>query len=288
MLHLCAALLLLLALVPMAWAAGGRSMRVVVQGALPFDQAELERALSLRIPVMRLPGQGELPSALVRALPPHRAVIIVGTSRRFVSLKDLAGGDAARIVALLILDLTSNLQIQSRPQGKEPVPQEPPPPVTSDFIYVGISPRLSLGARQWAPAFEPTVDLAVKVSRLFLVFVEGGFTWTSAGDGDKKLTLMEVPVRVGAGLRYRWFEARLGGVLRPYWISGAGNDSGVLAGAGVGLHFRRSLTDWLAGYLALGLDLLTPRKEFRVDGANVITTSWALPWVGLGAGWQGG
>ena len=288
MLQLCAAVLLLFALVPLARAAEDHVIRVTCHGALPFGQDALVRALKLRLPLMRLPGDGGLPPALVRALPPHRAVIIVGTSRRFVSFEDLAGPAAARIVALLILDLASNLQKLSDSGVEEPLPEAPAPASTTDFFYLGISPRLSLGARQWAPAFEPTVDLAVKVSRLFLIFVEGGFTWTTAGDGDTKLTLMEVPVRVGAGLRYRWFEARLGGVLRPYWVSGAGDDSGVLAGGGVGLHFRRPLTSWLAGYVALGLDLLTPRKEFRVNGVNVMTTSWALPWVGLGAGWQGG
>lgn len=287
MLQPCAALLLLFALVPLARAADDRAIRVTCHGALPFGQDALVRALRLRLPLMRLPGSGELPPALVRALPPHRAVIIVGTSRRFISLKELSSGDAARVVALLILDQASNLKTGDAPLAPEPVQPSPDPPAASDFIYVGFSPRLTLGVGEWAPAFEPTVDLAVKVSRLFLVYMEAGFTWTSAGEGDKELTLMEVPVRVGAGLRHRWFEARLGGVLRPYWVSGAGDDSGVLAGAGVGLHFRRSLTNWLAGYVALGVDLLTPRKEFRVDGEAVMTTSWALPWIGLGAGWQG-
>jgi len=293
MVHLCAALLLLLVLVPVAVAAEGRSIQVTCQGPLSFSQAELERALRLRLPLMRLPAQGELPAATVQALPPHRAVIVVGgaggTSRRFVSLKDLSGADAARIVALLILDQAANLsrspERESTSTLEEPIPGLPAP---SDFIYVGISPRLSLGVREWAPAFGPTVDVAVRVYSLLLAFVEAGFTWTTAGDGEEELTLYEVPVRAGLGLRYRFFEARLGAVIRPYWVTGAGDDSGVLAGGSLGLHFRRVLTGWLTGYVAAGVDLLTPRKDFRVDGETVMTTSWAVPWVGLGAGWQGG
>lgn len=284
MAHFCAALLFVCLLASVARAAEPRSLRVTSTGDLPFSQADLKMALKLRIPLVKFAKDGLLPVAEVRAMPGGRAVITVGDARRSVSLAGLTGPDAARIVALLILDLASTIQSADDAEQAKPAPPAPP----SDRVTVAISPRLSLGARQWAAAFEPNLDLAVKVSRLFLLHVEAGFTWTVAGDGAAKLTLLEVPVRAGAGLRYRWFEARVGLALRPYWVSGAGEDSGALVGATVGLYFRRLFSRWLVAYAAVGVDLFSRRKTFRVDGDTVMTTGHAVPWLGLGAGWQGG
>ena len=145
-----------------------------------------------------------------------------------------------------------------------------------------------MGVSQWSPALEPTVDFNVKVSRHFRVYLEAGLTWAGGGEGERELTLVEIPLRAGAAFRYAWFEVRAGAALRPYFVSGAGDDQGVLAGGGLGLYFRRVFTRWLTGYAAVGVDLFHERKEFRVGGETVLTTGWAVPWLGLGAGWQGG
>ena len=285
MLQLCIVLLLCLALAGLALAADSHAVRVSCQGALPFDRETLQRAVDLRVPLLRLPKGPRATRAEVLGRDAGEAIIMVGGSSRTVSLRGLSGKDAARIVALLVLDLASNLRESN-------VPAEPKPPAVapapSDRVAVSLSPRLAVGAREWSASFEPTVDLAVKVSRLFLVFAEAGFTWTAAGDGDRKLTLMQIPVRAGAGLRYRWFEARASVALRPYLVSGAGDDSGVVVGGGLGLSLRTRLTRWLVGHASAGVDILSRRKEFRVNGDTVMTTSWAVPWVGVGAGWQGG
>ena len=82
--------------------------------------------------------------------------------------------------------------------------------------------------------------------------------------------------------RYAWFEARAGAALRPYFVSGAGVSQGVMAGGGFGIYFRRALSRWLTGYAAVGVDLFHQRKELRVGGETVLTTGWAVPWLGLG------
>ena len=290
MTHICAAILVSLMLASVALAAERRSVALVCRGALPFDRKQLLAAINLRLPLMRIDLQGDLPAVQVQALPPDQASIKVGTSRRIISLRGLSREDAARVVALLTLDLISN-------QQKKPAPVRPAPapgPGASDFVFVGVSPRVSLGVSQWNLAFEPTVDINIKVSRHFLVYLECGFTWAGAGEDQRELTLLEIPLRVGAAFRYRWFEARAGAALRPYFVSGrptparAGEDQGVLVGGGLGLYFRRALSRWLTGYAALGVDFYHERKELRVAGETTLTTGWAVPWLGLGAGWQGG
>jgi len=273
-----------LALATVALASDYRPVSVVCRGSLPFGHQELLAAINLRLPLMRIDLQGAMPAVEVRAVTPDRASIIVGASRRIISLGGLSRVDAARIVALLSLDLISNQQ--KTPTARQPAKE--PGRGGSDLIFIGISPRVSVGVSQWSMAFEPTVDFNVKVSRHFLVYLESGFTWAGAGEGERELTLLEIPVRAGVAFRYAWFEARAGAALRPYFVSGAGVSQGVLAGGGFGIYFRRALSRWLTGYAAVGADFFHERKEFRVGGETVLTTGWAVPWLGLGAGWQGG
>ena len=286
MAQLLAALLVLSLLASVALAAEQRSraLSVTCRGPLPFDQQQLSAAIQLRLPLMKLKPRAGLELIKVKALPRDRASITAGASSRVVSLKGLSSADAARIVALLTLDLISSQQHAATP----PQPPAARDPRGADRFFVGLSPRISLGVSQWSPTFEPTIDAGVKVSRHFLVYFEGGITWADAGAGETELNLLEVPLRLGAGFRYSWFEARAGAALRPYFVSGAGQDQGVLAGGTVGLYFRRAFGHWFAGYAALGVDFFALRKEFTVGGEGAISTSWAVPWLGLGAGWQGG
>ncbi len=280
MAHKIAALLVSQTLASVAMAAD-HAPAVACEGPLPFTRQDLRAAIRLRLPLMRLEGQ-QLPRVVVRAVSTGRASITAGNARRVISLHGLSREDAARVAALLALDLLSNQR------GRTSRPPPPPPREASDLLFIGVSPRISVGVAQWSAAFEPTVDLNIKLSRFLLVFVEVGVTWAGGGEGDRALTLLEVPVRAGAALRWRWIEARAGLALRPYVVSEAGEDSGALVGGAVGLHFRRVLSRWLAVYAAVGVDLFPQRKEFRVGNEAVLTTSWAVPWLGIGAGWQGG
>ena len=277
-------ILLSLTLASTALASEYRRLSVDCKGRLPFGQRELQTAIKLRLPLMRIDLARSLPRVEVQAVPGDRASIKVGTSRRIVSLEGLSSADAVRIVALLSLDLISNQQRTDADQGVAVDEGDG----TSGAIFIGVSPRASLGVSQWDLAFEPTVDISVKVSRRLLIFVECGVSWAGAGEGARVLSLVEIPIRAGVGFRHRWFEARAGVALRPYFVSGAGEDRGVLAGAGLGVYFRRAFSRWFTGYAAVGVDLFPRRKEFQVDGETVLTTAWAVPWLGLGAGWQGG
>ena len=170
MAHTNAAILVSLMLADLALAAEHRPVSVVCRGGLPFGQAELLAAITLRLPLMRLDLAGRSRVVQVQAAPGQRAAIRVGSSRRMISLGGLSGADAARVVALLSLDLISNQQqapvVDRSPPGPTPAPR------SSDLLFVGVSPRVSFGVSQWAAAFEPTVDLNVKISRFFFVYLE--------------------------------------------------------------------------------------------------------------------
>jgi hypothetical protein len=281
--------LLLVSLLLASTALARVTVQVTCRGPLPFSTAELIEAIELRLPLMRIDRRRALPAVEVEAAAADRAAITVGGSRHALSIEGLAGAAAARVVALLALDLISSQQRDSEPRAQEPEPLPAPRP--SNLVFVGVSPRLTVGVSEWAASFEPTLDLGVRLTRRFFVYVESGFTWTGAGEGKRALTLVEIPVRVGVAFRYAWLEARAGAALRPYLVSGAREeyeDQGLLAGGGLSLRALRSLTSRLVGYLAVGIDILTKRKAYSVGGDPALSTSWVAPWVGLGAGWQGG
>jgi hypothetical protein len=267
-----------------------RPIKVTCRGVLPFSSAELLEAIHLRLPLMRIDRTAALPAVHVQGQgqgqASDRVAITVAGARRVLSIKDLSGAEAARIVALLALDLVLNQQ-RSEEREVKPEPRAP-----SDLVFVGVSPRLTLGVSDWSQTFEPTLDLGLRIGRRFFLYIEGGFTWIGAGEAERELNLLEVPVRAGVAyrlpFRFAWFEARAGGALRPYFVSGAGRDSGVLAGGGVSMRIARRFSAWLLVYLALGVDFFTLRKAFSVGGEPALTTGWVTPWLGLGAGWEGG
>ena len=61
----------------------------------------------------------------------------------------------------------------------------------------------------------------------------------------------------------------------------------MLVGGGGSLRILRRMTTWLTASLALGADFLTVRKDVRVSNEPVLTTGWVVPWLGVGAGWEG-
>lgn len=282
MVYIGIAVLLSMTLSSLALAAEYRPASVVCRGPLPFGTEQLLAAINLRLPLMSVDLKGQTPAVEVRALPPQRVTIQVGSSRRVISLAGLSRADAARVVALLALDLISHHQ---RPSPSQPAETAA---VAPGRLFMGLSPRLAVGASEWSAAFEPTLDLGWMVSRRWLLFIEVGFTWTTEGEDPRQLTLTEVPLRLGAGFRHGWFEVRAALALRPYLVTGAGEDQGVLVGGGLGFHFRRRLRRWLVGYAAVGADLLSSRKEFRVGGETTLVTGGVVPWLGIGAVWQGG
>jgi hypothetical protein len=255
--------------------------QVVCEGALPFSRRELEGALW---PRWRLLGRPLERPILVREHGDGRVTIDVGAGRREVGLQGQSGEAAARVVALLAVDLLAESAAAERgPPQVQAVREVSPGPGTTPSRYTASAQLLvPFVANRWTPGLEPTLGLERRVLSRASVGVSAGFTSLEAGTGASSLRLREIPVRAGVGYGGSWFEARLSGVLRPYFVTGLGAHQGVQWGAGVSATAYHQLTTHLALAVSGGLDALQNRSEFRVETQSVLSTQWLVPWFGAG------
>lgn len=100
--------------------AGELSVRLVLEGELPFTAGELREAVALRVVV------GDDASAYPVAVAPAGADsvrVVLGTKERLVALEGRKGAAAARRVALAVADLAN---AEAAPGALPPEPRKPP------------------------------------------------------------------------------------------------------------------------------------------------------------------
>ena len=258
------------------------TFQVVCEGALPFSRGELEGALR---PRWRLLGRPLARPILVREHGDGTVTIDVGAGRREVGLQGQSGEAAARVVALLAVDLLAESAAGEGgpPQIGQAAREVSPGLATTPSRYTASAQLLvPFVANGWTPSLEPTLGLGRRVLSHASVGVSAGITQLEAGSGASSLRLREVPVRAGIGYGGSWFEVRLSGVLRPYFVAGPGAHQGVRWGAGVSATAYQQLTTHLALAVSAGLDALQNRTEFRVETQSVLSTQWLIPWFGAG------
>jgi hypothetical protein len=257
------------------------AFQVVCEGALPFSRSELEGALRHR---WRLLGRPLERPILVREIGDGAVSIDVGAVRREVGLQGQSGEAAARVVALLAVDLLAGSAAQTDPPADAifAAGQGPEPPSTTGRYSVSAQLLVPFVANGLTPSPEPTVGLQRRLSSHASVGMSAGFTWLGAGTGLSALRLREVPVRAGVGYAGAWFDLRLSGVLRPYFLTGPETKQGVQWGAGVSATAYYRLTTDFALAVSGGLDALVNRTEFRVENQSVLATHWLIPWFGAG------
>ena len=256
--------------------------QVVCEGELPFSRRELEGALR---PRWRLLGRPLARPILVREHGDGTVTIDVGAGRREVGLKGQSGESAARVVALLAVDLLaeSAAAADGPPQISEAARDVRPELAAMPSRYTASAQLLvPFVANGWTPGLEPTFGLERRVLSRASVGLSAGFTSLEAGTAPSSLRLREVPVRAGVGYGGAWFEVRLSGVLRPYFVAGPGTHQGVQWGAGVSATAYHQLTTQFALAVSGGLDALYNRAEFRVENQSVLSTQWLVPWFGAG------
>ena len=256
--------------------------QVVCEGQLPFSRRELEGALR---PRWRLLGRPLERPILVREHGDGRVTIDVGAGQREVGLQGQSGEAAARVVALLAVDLLAeSAAAESDPPQIGLAAREASPRAgTTPGRYTASAQLLvPFVANGWTPSLEPTLGLKRRVLSQASVGLSAGFTSLEAGTGASSLHLREVPVRAGIGYGGSWFEVHLSGVLRPYFVAGPGTHQGVQWGAGVSATAYHQLTTHLALAVSGGLDALYNRAEFRVETQSVLSTQWLVPWFGAG------
>jgi hypothetical protein len=254
--------------------------QVLCTGPLPFSQGELEEALLARwhllgdVSVVRVKAEG------------GRTLVQVGAVEREVNLEGLAGEEAARIVAVMALDLAqagAPLAVSSSPPPASTAAGPGPTP-SSQRRHALRAGLLLLGPFDQSGVvahLEPTLDAGWEFVPGFGAFMTAGYRQASAAGVSGSLVLRELPLRAGLALRRRWLELRAGGIAQPRFVDGPRAYRTTSWGAAVSIVARLALTSRLALMLAGGVDLFRTRI-FAMNEDATLRTSWVAPWVGAG------
>jgi hypothetical protein len=252
-------------------------VEIVCSGPLPFSRAELEGALRARRPLL-----GVLSSVEVRAEDSGRSLVRVGTAERELDWNGRTGEEAARLVAVLVLDLARadapmivRSPAASASSGGASRPIRVGLTLESPFDQDGVDAHL-----------QPTLDLAVDMTSGVAAFVTAGYRRVAAATSAGALDMDEFPLRAGLAYGRRWLELRLCALARPYTVGGAGTHRGTIWGGGVAAAMRWPVRRRLAVVLAAGLDVSRSRVLFSIDQQPVLSTAWIAPWLGAGLAWE--
>jgi hypothetical protein len=228
-----------------------------------IDAAQLQEALRGRIPT-----SGPVPHVRIEAIAGGVAISVAGR-RREVPLNGATGAEAARLVALAMVDL---LDDPAPPEPADQVVAEPSAPVQP--VEVG----LAGGASEWNGLLA-TAGVAVTVpagSHLIGIDAAGGRVVTGALHLDAGL------VRLSAIGRMSVFEARGSIVAAPVLVGDGNGDATVLFGFGASVSARVPITGTARFVMTGGADLFANRTEYAVAGMPVAATPWLAPWMTLG------
>ncbi|HEY8924367.1 MAG TPA: hypothetical protein VIU64_08295, partial [Polyangia bacterium] len=244
---------------------GHADAEVVCAGELPFSQAEAQAAFRARSHLL-----GRASHVVVRG-ERGRALVEVDGARREVDLGGWAGEEAARLVAVLALDLAA-------PDGPTIAARAPTSaaPTAPTLRRVGGAGSLLVpwGQPGLLAHAEPTAELDAEVAFGLGPFVSAGYRRIEAGEGTAALRMDEIPIRAGVVARWQWFEARLGGTVRPHIVSGAGSYHGALWGGTASGSARWHLASRWALVFSAGVDVFRNRFVFAVGRDTVLSTAW--------------
>jgi hypothetical protein len=246
-------------------AAAERSITAEVSAIAPFDAAELTAALRVR-----LPADGAPVELRVTATPDGVRIEARGNVRE-VTLRDLTGPAAARLVALaandLLLDDLADLPLA--------------PPSLARSIAAPDHASTTIGVLGAAAAWQHVlgglgVDLATERGGWLLAIDAAGATLV-----DGPLHLTAAMLRLCGGVRLGWLELRAGATLAPLIVSDGRGDRTILAGAGASARVRLPVTGAVRAVIAGGVDLFATRTTYLLEGA-MLATPRAAPWIAAG------
>jgi hypothetical protein len=234
------------------------AVRVSLSGDASFSAAELDDAVRARVPVAA-PGADAAAEAIVTADGADAVVVHAGDKTQRVDLGDRRGTAAARIVALVIVDLIADelapavtpTQRAERSDAADTnaaaVVQAPDAPAVlvrdamtdaraQDALRIAGTAGASRGIGAQEPfCFRADVDVSRPVAGRL---VAGGalglvlIPTRHAGQPDE-LSYLAGTARASFGWRANPVELTAGPFLSPYKLGGTTDHAGVLAGAGV-------------------------------------------------------
>lgn len=230
-----------------------RAVRVVADGA-PFTAAELTAALRVR-----LPADGAAVDVRVIASDGARVTVAVGDTTRDIELGGRTGAEAARLVALAIVDLAFDDLAM--------------PPAAPRAAPIGIELDVVGSATAWSDVLAGGAGGITVARDGWLGSLEVAAVTRVVGT----LHATNVPVRACAGVRSGPVEVRAGAVIAPVWVSDGVGDQVTLVGGTASVKLR------FAGHFvaAAGADAFTTQTTYRL-GMTSIATPWVAPWVTAG------
>jgi hypothetical protein len=267
----------------------GSGGEVVCTGPLPFSAEEVQEALVARWHLL-----GRAAVVGVRS-DRGRTWVRVGPVEREVDLGGRAGEEAARLVAVIALDLAqdeSSFAASASPPASVSAAASSgselaPPSRGRRTFRVGLSLLSPFDQSGVIARVEPTVAAAFEVVPGFGAFVTAGYRHASAAaDASTSVVLQELPVRLGAAFRTPWLELRVGGLARSRFVEGPRSYRAVAWGAAASVATRLPLSPRVALELAGGFDIFRTRMVFAVSEDVALTTPWLCPWVGAGIAWE--
>jgi hypothetical protein len=258
-------------------AVGAPLLRVRQAAGLPFDEQELLEAVALRAAV----APDAAPGAVTVAVEPSGAGrVTIGVEGRQVEaeLGRRTGAEAARLVALLVVDATRPPLLLERAVG----PRE--------TITVFLAPAVNFALTDAGPSLEPALGLGWPLGRRTHLLVSLGYARARVVDraGDGVMTFDSLPVRAGAALAAGPIDLQGGLLARGYRAAAVTSAVGLRAGAWLGAAWSIPLPGPVRPFLGAGLDAHPEKLELRRAGRTLLSAGHLAPWAGLGLAWKGG
>jgi hypothetical protein len=284
-------------------------VKLVLLPGLPFTDRDLRAATELRVSVGGVEDVAAT-EVTVASAGPGRVTIATAARSRDVFLGARAGAEAARLVAVLIVDMlgehptlptlpTAPVQTAARDEPEATAKAGDSTTNAAATATAAASPRtlrrlsvaafssVNLALTDAGPSFEPSATLAWSLSPAWRVSLSVGYAQARALDptGAELVSFRTVPVRAGVGYGYRWLELAAGPLGRAYWTSGVGNTRGMAFGGWLALRASLPVRWAIRPSLIGGIDARVERLELRAAGRSLISAGYVSPWIGIGIGW---
>ncbi len=255
-------------------------LRVVAEPPLPFSEEELAAAVALRLPLTEGPRGLQV---LVGGSGPGRVRLAAAGRERQAWIGERRGPAAARVVALLVVDLA---RAERLPTAALSLAGGDGTAASTGRWELGLTGGLDLGVADVGPVFSPGGHLRWALGpRLGVV---GRLSYAGAraelrGTGEA-VSLHALPARVGLTARAGRFVAEAGAAVRLLITNGLARRTLARTGAFVAMQVELARLEGVAAFAFGALDAYGSKLEVRVAGRPVLASGYVAPVVGLGLG----
>ena len=267
--------------------AHGDPLAIETSGPLPFTTAELETALAVRTQLADQDAPRRLSAHVVGDGSTVR--IELSGHTRSVALDGQHGAEAARLVAVAILDLAGD-QLDP-PDALTPPPQPAPAIVRAPASPVPdaeVAMPWSLGI--WAVSgtrTEASVELGVRIHGPLRAFAAGGAGLEQTATAmSLTVSRRTFPVRAGIAWQRGSFEARVTAIAVVESASAERSATDVIAGAGLSIVWRPARIGDVSLLVGAGADGFASSIDYRVHDMPIVSTDRVAGWAGLGLAWE--